>query len=89
MQALRQWLRKVTTGLAAFLLSCVQILGTVDLTGMAPYGYGYMWTDYGMKVQMMEEEERRHAARLEGDVHEDIIRQSAQRERNNDKKAVS
>ena len=88
MEALRKWLRKVATGLAAFLLACVNFLGSVDLSGMAPYGYGYMWTDHGIRVQMMEEE-RQQMARLEGEVHEDVIRTAAHRERDNDKKAVS
>jgi hypothetical protein len=86
MVALRKWLRKVAAGLAAFLLACVNALGSVDLSGMAPYGY--MWTDYGLRVQMMEEEEKR-MARLEGEVYEDQLRRSAQRERAQDKKAVS
>jgi hypothetical protein len=76
---LRQWLRKVITGLAAFLMVCVEALGSANLGyTMGPYVPHYAWTDYGMRVQMEQEQARQEqAARLEGEVYEDRLRREA------------
>ncbi|PWK11581.1 hypothetical protein [Tumebacillus permanentifrigoris] len=78
---LRKWLRKVMTGLAAFLIVCVEALGSANLGySMGPYLPHYGWTDYGMRVQMEQEQEQvrqQQAARLEGEIHEDQLRRDA------------
>ncbi|MBL0388051.1 hypothetical protein JJB07_15640 [Tumebacillus sp. ITR2] len=77
---LRGWLRKVVTGIAAFLLACLEALGSANLGySMGPYVPHYTWTDYGMRVHM-EQQEQAHRemtiARLEGDVQEEHLRRS-------------
>lgn len=101
MSALRRWIRKVITGVAAVLLTCLQALGSVDMSYMMmPYGYAYSWTDHGIRATMMQEqlqraEEHRHAqehlyiASLEGAVYEDQLRAAAERERKDGEKAAS
>lgn len=76
---LRKWLRKVMTGLAAFLVVCVEALGSANLGySMGPYAPHYTWTDYGMRVQMEQEQyHQEQAARLQGEVHEDQLRREA------------
>lgn len=76
---LRGWLRKVVTGIAAFFLACLEALGSVNLGySIGPYAPHYVWTDYGMRVHMEQQEalhrEQITAARLEGEVHEEELR---------------
>ncbi|MFD2170862.1 hypothetical protein [Tumebacillus lipolyticus] len=91
MDALRKWIRKVMTGVAAFLLVCWQALGSVDLSHhmMVPFGgpYSYMWTDQGMRVSL---EEQERLARLEEEVREERVASRARRDREEDhEKAAS
>lgn len=82
MEALRKWIRKVMTGVAAFLLVAWQTLGSIDLSHhmMLPFGgpYSYMWTQQGMRVSMDDQEQ---IARTEEEVREERIRMTAARER--------
>jgi hypothetical protein len=82
MEALKKWLRKVATGVAALLMACWQALGSVDLSHhmMMPFGGPniYLWTQYGMRVQMDDENP---IARTEEEVSEDRIRMSLMRDR--------
>jgi len=87
MSALRNWLRKVVTGVAAFLLTCLELLGSVNMSyAMMPYGgFTYSWTDHGIRAMMAQEEmqkqeeqgqmqEQLYIAQLEGAVYEDQLR---------------
>lgn len=101
MSAMRKWIRKVITGIAAFLLTVLQAMGSVDMSYMMmPYGYSYSWTDHGIRATMLQEEMRQreeqrlaqehlYTARLEGEVHEDQLRTVATRERAEGEKAAS
>ncbi|TCP52885.1 hypothetical protein EV586_107128 [Tumebacillus sp. BK434] len=90
MEALRKWIRKVMTGVAAFLLAAWQTLGSIDLSHhmMLPFGgpYSYMWTQQGMRVAM---EDPEHLARTEEEVREERIRQTAARERANEQEKAA
>jgi hypothetical protein len=79
MSRMRRWIWKVLTGVAALLLAGLEILGSSQVAyPLHPYGYSYAWTDYGMRVAV---EQEREMVRLEGEVHEDLIRQEAERAR--------
>lgn len=101
MEKLRKRIRKVVAGLAAFLLTCLQFFGSLDMPHVPmPYGMvGYTWTDYGIRAQLMHEQAQQqqteqqthdeHMARLEGEVREDQLRTAAERERADREKAAS
>ena len=73
MTAVRRWIVKVLTGLAAVLLAGLQALGNAHIPPYA-HPYSYTWTDHGMRIVWEEE-----MARLEGELHEDQIRATAER----------
>jgi len=73
MSAVRKWLRKVLTGLAAFLLVSLEFLGNHIPYAVHPLSYSYSWSEHGMRV-VWEEQQREHLARLEGDVREEDLR---------------
>ncbi len=102
MSALRTWIRKVVTGVAAFLLTCLELLGSVDMSyAMMPYGgFAYSWTDHGIRATMAQEEmhkqeeqrqaqEQLYIAQLEGAVYEDQLRASRGRGAADGEKAAS
>lgn len=102
MSALRKWVRKVVTGVAAFLLTCLELLGSVDMSyAMMPYGgFAYSWTDHGIRAMMVQEEmqkreeqrqaqEQLYIAQLEGAVYEDQVRSAARRGAVDGEKAAS
>ncbi|ASS75907.1 hypothetical protein CIG75_13695 [Tumebacillus algifaecis] len=82
MDALRRWIRKVMSGVAAFLLVAWQSLGSIDLSHhmMLPFGgpYTYAWTHDGMRISIDEAEQ---IARTEEEVREERIRMTGTRER--------
>ncbi|KEO83224.1 hypothetical protein [Tumebacillus flagellatus] len=78
----RGWLRKIVTGIAAFFLACLEALGSANLGySMGPYVPHYVWTDYGMRIQMEQQEahhrEQTTIARLEGEVREEELRSAS------------
>jgi len=80
MTALRKWLRRVATGLAAFLLAGLEFMGNHLPYSMHPYAYSYSWTEHGMRVAMEQrlhaEQQREYMARLDGEVREDEVRRT-------------
>ncbi|HEU4965720.1 MAG TPA: hypothetical protein VFV52_18065 [Bacilli bacterium] len=104
MNRLRARIRKVLAGIAAFLLTCLQYFGSLDMPPV-PMSYGmmgYTWTEHGIRAQMLEErhqaqeEAKRQARRsldqaapLEGEVWEEQIRAGATRAREDKEEAAS
>ena len=81
MTAVKRWIMKVLTGLAAVLLAGLQALGNAHVP---PYGhpYTYKWNDQGIRIIWEQE-----MARLEGEVHEHEIREQSSRHADGEKAA--